>query len=249
MRCAIIAVIALVSGFAQASQAVVRSIGLHQYVITDAGKEVWAKAYETCAKLGRAMHPLGVPPEEVGIDWGKQFKFECRLAYEIVPSARDTYAMWVPTEKIMPPPAIRTCPTCKFTVAPHPALEPDPNQVARTYCAKTHKTMVIAGGGFDTGDGLTLIFKCVAPQQGAQAQPTKVYLTILSSGTCSVDGHNIDCSDIPRYLHNLNIRHGCHILIRADQRARYAYVAAAVKSLQAASGLCQIGSIAVAQRQ
>lgn len=100
MRCAIIAVLALVSGFAQASQAVVRSIGLHQYVITDAGKEVWAKAYETCAKLGRAMHPLGVPPEEVGIDWGKQFKFECRLAYEIVPSARDTYTNGRPLRRL-----------------------------------------------------------------------------------------------------------------------------------------------------
>lgn len=166
MRCAAITMLALVSGFAQASQVVVRSIGLHQYVITDGGKQVWAKAYETCARLGRAVHPLGVPPEEVGIDWRKQFKFECRLAYEIVPSGGGTYTMWVPTERLVLPPAIRTCPTCKFTVAPHPDLGPDPNQVARTYCAKTHMTMVSTGGGFDTGDGLTLIFKCVPPRHG-----------------------------------------------------------------------------------
>jgi hypothetical protein len=168
MRCAIIAVLALVSGFAQASQAVVRSIGLHQYVITDAGKQVFAKAHETCAKLGRILRPLGVPPEEVGIDWGKQFKFECVLAYEIVPSGRGTYTMWVPTEKIVPPPAIRTCPTCKFLGARHPDLGPDPNQVARTFCAKIRKTMMVTGGGFDTGDGLTVIFKCVPLQPGAR---------------------------------------------------------------------------------
>jgi len=167
MRCATITMLALVSGFAEASQVVVRSIGLHQYVITDGGKQVWAKAYETCARLGRVMHLLGVPPEEVGIDWRKQFKFECRLAYEIIASGRGTYTMWVPTEMIVPSPAIRTCPTCKSTVAQHPDLGPNPNQVARAYCAKTHMTMVSTGGGFDTGDGLTLIFKCVPPQHGA----------------------------------------------------------------------------------
>jgi hypothetical protein len=167
MRCAIITMLALVSGFAQASQVVVRSIGLHQYVIIDGGNKEWAEAYETCSRLGRAMHPLGVPPGKVEIDWRKQFKFECRLAYEIVPSGRGNYSMWVPTEKIMLPPAIRACPTCKFVVAAHPDLGLDPNQVARTYCARTHMTMVITGGGFDTGDGFTLIFKCVPPQHGA----------------------------------------------------------------------------------
>lgn len=96
---------------------------------------------------------------------------------------------------------------------------------------------------------LALASGCVRPQQGGPAQPTKVYLTISSSGVCSVDGYNMDCSDISRYLHSLNIRHGCHILIGADQRAPYAYVAAALKSLQAAGGLCKIGSVAVAQPQ
>ena len=71
---AMISVLALVSGPLQASQAVVRPIGLHQYVVTDAGKQEYSKAKETCAKLGRKMMSLGVPPEEVGIASGKQFK-------------------------------------------------------------------------------------------------------------------------------------------------------------------------------
>jgi hypothetical protein len=166
MRCAIITVLALASGLSQASQAVVRSLGHHQYVITDGGKQVFAKAGETCAKVGRMLRP-GVPPEEVEIPPGKRYRFECILAYEIVPSGRGTYTMWVPTEKIVPPPAIRTCPTCKFVVARHPPLGPDPNQMARRYCAKTQKTMMVTGGGFDTGDGLTMIFKCVLPKPGA----------------------------------------------------------------------------------
>lgn len=164
MRLAIIIVLALVSGSSQASEPIVHPIGLHQYVITDAGKQMFTKAGQACAKLGRTMRPLGVPPEEVGIDWEKQFKFECLLAYEIVPSARGTHTMWVPTEKIVPPPAIRTCPTCKFTVAQHPPLGPDPKQVARRYCAKAHKAMVVTDGLFDSGSGLTLVFKCVSPQ-------------------------------------------------------------------------------------
>lgn len=74
---------------------------------------------------------------------------------------------------------------------------------------------------------------------------TEVHLTVLSSGICSVDRHKMNCSDISRYLRSRDIRHGCHILIGLNSRARYADVAAAVKSLQDAGGLCKIGSIAV----
>ncbi len=48
-----------------------------------------------------------------------------------------------------------------------PEIGPNPKQLARTYCAKAHKTLVVTGGGFDSGDGLTVIFKCVPPQPGA----------------------------------------------------------------------------------
>lgn len=171
MRCAIITVLALASGFSQASQPIVRSIGLHQYVITDAGKEVFAKADGTCAKLGRAMMPQGVPPEEVGIPFGKQFKFECILAYEIVPSGQGTYTIHVPTEKMLAP-VDRVCPppTCpiKVPVTQLPDVGTASNQteqLARTYCAKTHKTMKVTGGGFDMGPGFTLVFQCVTAQQ------------------------------------------------------------------------------------
>lgn len=172
-------------------------------------------------------------------------------AYKIVPSGQGTYTIHVPTERMLAP-AERVCPppTCplKVPVTQLPDVGTASNQaeqLARDYCGKTHKTLKITGGGFDMGPGLTFIFKCVAPQQGALVQPTKVYLTISSSGACSIDEHNIDCSEISRYVRSLNIQHGCHILIHADERARYAEVAAALKSLQAAGGLCKIGSVVV----
>lgn len=172
-------------------------------------------------------------------------------AYKIVPGGQGAYTIRVPTERMLAP-AERVCPppTCQLKV-PLTQL-PDvgtasnqAEQLARDYCGKAHKTMKITGGGFDMGPGLTFIFKRVAPQQGALVHPTKVYLTISSSGTCSIDEHNMDCSEISRYVRSLNIRHGCHILIRADERVRYADVAAALKSLQAAGGLCKIGSVVV----
>jgi hypothetical protein len=172
MRRAIIAVLALGSGSSQASQAAVRSTGFHQYMVTDAGKQVFAKANETCAKLGRTMMPRGVPPEEAGIDFGKQFKFECILAYEIVPSGQGTYTIHVPSEKMLAP-VDRVCPppTCpiKVPVTQLPDIGTASEQtehLARTYCAKTHTTMVVTGGEFDMGPGFTLIFKCVPPQHG-----------------------------------------------------------------------------------
>lgn len=78
---------------------------------------------------------------------------------------------------------------------------------------------------------------------------TEVHLTILSSGICSVDGHRMDCSDISRYLHSRNIKQRCHILTSPDSRASDADVAAALKSLQGAGGICKIGYVTVKQRQ
>jgi hypothetical protein len=172
MRRAIIAVLVLVGSSAQA---VVLSIGLHQYVITDAGKQVFAKAQETCAKLGRVMMPLGVPSDEVGIPPRKQLKFECILAYEVAPNGQDTYRIHVPTG-VMLGPSERMCPAPTCPIKNPPALLPDigaaseqTQQLARTYCAKMHATSVVTGGGFDMGPGFTLIFKCVQPQEGAAA--------------------------------------------------------------------------------
>jgi hypothetical protein len=132
-------------------------------MVTDAGKQVFAKANETCAKLGRTMMPLGVPPEEAGIDFGKQFKFECLLAHEIVPSGQGTYTIHVPTEKMLGP-VDRVSPPPTYPIKVPVTQLPDigtasaqTEQLARTYCAKTHKTMVVTGGGFDMGPGLTLI--------------------------------------------------------------------------------------------
>lgn len=53
----------------------------------------------------------------VEIDFGKQFKFECVLAYEIVPNGQGTYTIHVPTEKMLAP-VDRVCPphTCPIKV-------------------------------------------------------------------------------------------------------------------------------------
>jgi hypothetical protein len=169
MRRAIIILIFLVS---VSAQAVVQSIGLHQYMITNAGKQVFDKAGEACTKLGRIMMPLGVPSSEVGIPLEKQFRFECILAYEIVPSARETYTIHVPTKEMLAP-IERVCPpdTCPFKSPPTQlpdigTASAQTEKLGRDYCAKMQKTMVVAGGGFDMGPGFTLIFKCVPPQQG-----------------------------------------------------------------------------------
>jgi hypothetical protein len=174
MRRAIIVVLVLVGSSAQA---VVLSIGLHRYMITDAGKQVFAKAEETCAKLGRVMVPLGVLSDEIGIPPGKQLKFECILAYEVVPNGQDSYNIHVPTGEMMRP-SERTCPAPSCPIKNPSARLPDigtaseqTRQLARTYCARMHATSVVTGGGFDMGAGFTLIFKCVHPQEGAAASP------------------------------------------------------------------------------
>jgi hypothetical protein len=120
--------------------------------------------------------PLGVPPEEVAIDFGKQFKFECILAYEIVPSGQGTYTIHVPTEKMLAP-VDRVCPPPRCPIKVPVTQLPNfgtasekTEHLGRTYCAKTHKTMVVTGGEFDMGPGLTLIFKCAPPQQGAPSR-------------------------------------------------------------------------------
>jgi len=177
---AIIAVLALASGSSQASEVVVRSIGLHQYVIADAGKQVFAKAGETCAKLGRTMMPLGVTPQEAAIPLGKQFKFECILPYEIVPSGQGAYTIHVPTEKMLAP-IDRVCPPPRCPIKPPPYVLPDPGpamkqteQLARTFCEKTHQTVVISGRRlgfqFDMGPGLTLMFECIPPRHDAPSR-------------------------------------------------------------------------------
>ena len=153
---------------------VVRPIGFHQYRVTGAGKQMYAKAGETCVKLGRTSIPLPEPPEETS---GKQFRFECILPYEIVPSGQGTYTIHVPTEKMlapverMCPPS--TCPIKNLRAKQLPDIETASKrteQLARTYCAKTQKTMMVTSGGFDAGPGFTLVFKCVTPQQGAPSR-------------------------------------------------------------------------------
>jgi hypothetical protein len=88
-------------------------------LITDAGKQVFTKAQETCANLGRVMMPLGVPLDEVGIPPTKQFKFECIHAYEAVPTGQDTYKIHLATAGMLGP-RERVCPapTCPLAHLP-----------------------------------------------------------------------------------------------------------------------------------
>ena len=88
MQRPIIAVLALASGSLQASQPVVRSIGFHHYMVDDAGKQMFAKADETCAKLGRTMLLLGVPPEEARLTSGTNPSSNASLPTKSLRAAR-----------------------------------------------------------------------------------------------------------------------------------------------------------------
>jgi hypothetical protein len=158
MRRTIIAVLAL----AGCSSERVQPIGLHQYVVTAEGKQLYAKANETCAKLGRTMVPLPMPPPN-SANPRQQLKFECMSPFEIVPVDQHSYRVWVPTSTYLELPA-----NAEMLHPPDEAVaDRYAKQRASVYCAQMNKTMNVTGGGFDMGTGLTVIFKCVSPQPGA----------------------------------------------------------------------------------
>ena len=170
MRRVIIAAISLRASSAQASPAVVRSIGLHQYTILDVRDQVFAGAYRVCAKLGRKMLPLGVPLQDSEAPEKNLFNFECILAYEVVPTGQETYTIHVPTAMMLAP-ADRLCPPPNCPIK-GPTLLPDfapaarrSDRLARKQCAKLRENVVIIGGSFDMGPGYTYSFKCVPSAQ------------------------------------------------------------------------------------
>jgi hypothetical protein len=162
MRRTIIIVLAL----AACSPPAVRRIGLHEYMITNAGNQLFPKAIAVCAKLGRQVRGVGVPPSEVGIDWGKQYKFECILDYEVVPIGKESYRVLGTGAGTL---GADTCQGCSVV---QPFRGPNWGEVdrkvglsAREYCAKMNKVMVVTGGSFDSGMGEELIFRCDPPEQ------------------------------------------------------------------------------------
>lgn len=159
MRRAIIAVLAL----AGCSSQHVRLIGFNQYMVTAPPSQVFVKANETCAKLGRLVTSPSIQTgTNVGYSRYEQIKFQCMSAYEVVPVDKNSYKIWVPTSEI---PVADTCATCvppqKMRVPDLPAVYPQAKQTASEYGAKMNRTMVQAGGGFDIGTGLNVIFGCV----------------------------------------------------------------------------------------
>lgn len=89
------------------------------------------------------------------------------MASDIVPAGQDTYKISVLTNTIpvttATKPATKDIPAQTMRVPDLGAAETRAKQLASEYCAKMNKSMVVTGGGFDMGPGLTLIFRCLPP--------------------------------------------------------------------------------------
>jgi hypothetical protein len=158
MRRAIIAVLVL-GGCSQQS---IQQVGLHQYTVTGPSKQLFAKANETCSKLGRLMVAAGTRVEDVRPN---QLRFECRLPYEIVPVDQGSYRIWVPVSEIpVAKPGETSVPMPKVQVPGEPTVEDRFKQRASEYCAKMSKVTEITGGFLDLGYGMDLTFRCVPRQ-------------------------------------------------------------------------------------
>ena len=110
-------------------------------------------------------------------------------------------------------------------------------------------TALLYGAVLACGDPVALAQSPVsAPAQvpSPTPVPTTVELSITGSGTCSVNGHVLACSDISRYLSTLDFKDGCALKLRADPHATYGDVAVALKSLQK-FGRCALGTVNVNQ--
>jgi hypothetical protein len=162
-RAIIIAVLAL----AGCSSERVQPIGLHQYMVTAKGKQVYAKATETCDKQGRKWIAVGNPPGSPA----DQFRFECINSYEVVPAAQDAYKIRVfipdmPVKHVTIP-ASKDKPADTEWVLDEQLADKEATKRATEHCGKINQTMKITDRSFDMGRGLQIVFKCV--QQGAAA--------------------------------------------------------------------------------
>lgn len=149
MRRAIITVLAL-AGCSQG----VRQIGPHQYTVTAPPDQVFAKAKETCAKLGRPVSSEGIPLAD-NIQGARYWhvSVECFLPYEIVSVDKDSYKIWAPASELRP--ADR---------GGNPNAPEQLEQRASDYCKQVNKAMVVKAGFSDLGYGIDLTFRCVASQ-------------------------------------------------------------------------------------
>lgn len=83
--------------------------------------------------------------------------------YQVVPLGKNAYRIAVPTAVM---PFDDGCATCNPPRGPLPdtaLVDRKVAQIARDYCAKIGKPMVVTGGGFDMGPGISTIFRCGPP--------------------------------------------------------------------------------------
>ncbi len=119
---------------------------------------------ESQTDLGRAagFGPEGEPLRRVLV-LCVVFFAGCAATSEIVPTGHDTYKISVPTSKI----PLTTCEACalpqKMRFPDIGVVDDRTHQQAREYCARLKKKMMVTGGSFDMGPGLTLTFSCVPP--------------------------------------------------------------------------------------
>ena len=92
----------------------------------------------------------------------------CATNADIVRTGNDTYEISIPTANI---PVTKGCEACQ---PPQAIQAPDiagagtrVMERAHKYCARMKKARAVTGGGFDVGTGLTLIFRCLPPLEGA----------------------------------------------------------------------------------
>jgi hypothetical protein len=155
--------------------AVQPAAGQNQYIVTvscpiwhcpekrPSSTQASVAAVETCARLGKTFV---LTLRRSSDEWNPRYvqvKFECLAPYEIVPMDSETlalyrgpakgwYRMWVPTSEL----------------GPGTASSAQVMQRPRDYCAKMNLTMKQTGGDLTLGNGLQVIFTCLAKQQEQQ---------------------------------------------------------------------------------
>jgi hypothetical protein len=155
------------------SPAVVQPAGRDQYIVTvtcpiwhcprenPSRTQAIDAARETCARVGMTtVAEYRSTPANESNPRHQQLKFECLAPYEIAPidsetlalygsAVKGSYKMWVPASEI-------GAGTAGFKRA---------MQRPTDYCAKMNMIMKQTGGGFDSGNGLDVIFSCVPKQE------------------------------------------------------------------------------------
>jgi hypothetical protein len=147
----------------------IQPTGLYQYTVTAPSDQLFAKADEACAKVGRTVSSLAMPAaDNFGNHLPWHAKVECFKPYEVVPLDKDLYKIAVSTQQMpltnFTIPATNDVPSRVVRVPDSGPADKKVMQLATEYCGKMHKAMKVTDTGFDMGTGLYLIFSCVPPR-------------------------------------------------------------------------------------